>query len=526
MGWNTLDELRAFLGLIPAVLAAMAAQLGNFGDRISSIAVIPEGVYRQAANRAAVITQAYVAPQAAGPGGNPPAVLEVPQVTRDLTPVEVGQIGLMWRIASRIMWTRSGSAWADYPDFDVMVEPANRTAAFAIGVVHAPPPLGGGGVGGPTAGKQMHKMSNTVDQGDDSEFPPPTKTETDTWSQNYYTQEQGHPPEEEEPNEIQVKGFDTRVRAGRTPYVDFGIWGPYGRRLMRALKHRVWYPNGDGTFTHREVTGPENFASYVAIWRVFVVAAKMTRHVMNWALNKYHRNLEQLVRLWPHCWYLIYAADDYMRSEQMERIRRRISASVADGKPPPRDWDENAPWTAVFSEAADDTKFWDQHVTVRAASWMAHGARGAPTAPDEEFAQLNLPGGIQTVRPLTATPKRGAGAGGGAAAAPKSSSKKRRNRNRNNQQGGGAAAPGSGAAPKGGGKAPSGWPPKKGGNKGGGKGVDPESSCFGFSKGFGPCMGSEPGSKCASGRTHKCHLCGGAHIAIKCTGKKTKKEGE
>ena len=65
-----------------------------------------------------------------------------------------------------------------------------------------------------------------------------------------------------------------------------------------------------------------------------------------------------------------------------------------------------------------------------------------------------------------------------------------------------------------------------GGNRGGRGGggaaaaVDPNSSCFGFSKGYGPCAGCAPGSPCVGGRTHKCHLCGGAHKAATCPKKK------
>jgi hypothetical protein len=74
-----------------------------------------------------------------------------------------------------------------------------------------------------------------------------------------------HPQEEEEPTEIQVKGLQVRVDRGSTPCVDFGIFGPYGRKLMRALKFRTWMPNGDGTFTSKEVPGPENFSQCTII---------------------------------------------------------------------------------------------------------------------------------------------------------------------------------------------------------------------------------------------------------------------
>ena len=38
--------------------------------------------------------------------------------------------------------------------------------------------------------------------------------------------------------------------------------------------------------------------------------------------------------------------------------------------------------------AAADKDYWDEHVKNIATSWLAHGARGAPKAPEEELAQL------------------------------------------------------------------------------------------------------------------------------------------
>ena len=77
-----------------------------------------------------VIVQAYREATDAAP--------EIPEKTRPFFPVETGQAGLLWRIAQRIYWKSTGKAWKDFPDFDVMVEASERTAAFGAG---APPPL-------------------------------------------------------------------------------------------------------------------------------------------------------------------------------------------------------------------------------------------------------------------------------------------------------------------------------------------------------------------------------------------------
>ena len=92
-----------------------------------------------------------------------------------------------------------------------------------------------------------HKQSTSTDQNDESEFLAPTRAETDTYSANYYAQKHCNPPPEEEPGSVQVKGFDVRVRAGRTPYVNMGIWGPFHRKVLRAIKFWTWQPAGVGT---------------------------------------------------------------------------------------------------------------------------------------------------------------------------------------------------------------------------------------------------------------------------------------
>ena len=187
--------------------------------------------------------------------------------------MEAAQSGMIWRLAKRIAWVHSGRAGADYPDFDVMTFPLLRTAGLAPGVAPAQPHVA-------AAGTSKYKQSQVTDQGDGSEFVAPTRQGVDTWSANYFQQEQVHSQEDEEPSEIQVKGLQTRIDLGKTPYVDFGICGPYGRKLMRALKFRTWIPNGDGSFTAKEVPGPENFNQYTIIWKVFRASCLMLRCVM------------------------------------------------------------------------------------------------------------------------------------------------------------------------------------------------------------------------------------------------------
>jgi hypothetical protein len=235
----------------------------------------------------------------------------------------------------------------------------------------------------------------------------------------------------------------------------------------------------------------------------------MLKTVMPHGLKLYYENLELLLKFWPECWHLIYLADDRMRSEQFERIRREILASIAAGDPAPAHWDAANPWTAVFVAASKDKDYWDKHVKSIAASWPAHGARGAPKAPEEQFAQLNLPGVRPDLTPggdgrrkrdaLSRSPsKPGKGKRKG-----KRKRKEDRLRERLDKY--------ETKDGRGGGK----------NNKGNQKQSPKEQDCFSFSKSFGVCKDCEPDSVCPAGRKHRCHLRGGAHKASACPKKKS-----
>ena len=185
MAWVTLAELVTHLGLNTRLVNALEVQFGTFNDRISAVAFIPEHLWRTECARARYLAHAAVVAVAAGPGVA--AVVGQPAVWRNLTAVESAQSGMIWRIANRIAWVNSGKAWADYPDFDVMPDVALRTAGFAPGAVGPQPHVANVG----TATK--YKQSQVTDQGDDSEFTAATRAEVDTWSANYFQQEQVHP---------------------------------------------------------------------------------------------------------------------------------------------------------------------------------------------------------------------------------------------------------------------------------------------------------------------------------------------
>jgi hypothetical protein len=292
--------------------------------------------------------------------------------------------------------------------------------------------------------------------------------------------------------------------AKRTPYVDLSIWGPYGRKTYKKNKFRNWVPDGTGGYDSMEIPGPESYQIWLVGWRVFSTACIMLKVVSSAALEAYEARMEKLVRLWPDAWHLVYTSDDHMRAEQLERIRRSAMARGKSGHPLPPDFTEEKPWSAVFILAAEDTTYWDEHVTGPAQAWRTSGKRGSAVTYEE-----------LTTSPLGRTSQSSLDY---ATSGPATSASRKRPRppkwerdlakSRSSQD-----PPTQGKGGKGG-----------KGNKGGKSGKSAKDSgkerssqpCWSFSKGFGTCKEAAPNSTCPEGRAHICHLCKGAHQASSC----------
>ena len=242
------------------------------------------------------------------------------------------------------------------------------------------PSPGGGGVPvsttatRPTYGikEKVIKMASLIDEGDDSELAPPSLDMIQKWHQTYIATMGAPPAEEEEASDAQLAGLHKRVYdMNQSPYVDFGIFQPFGRKAMKARKYRVYMPLGDGSYLMKELPGPQNWMQWQTCWRVFKVAALSTLQVVNIsALLLYEKTLEKLVQQWPKAWGLIAQADDKGRAERLEKLRRSFTADQLAGRPTPPDWAEDAPWTCCFRELALDDSYWNEQLRHPATAWL------------------------------------------------------------------------------------------------------------------------------------------------------------
>ena len=302
----------------------------------------------------------------------------------NFTPMQATQIGLMWRLARRVTAARAGLPETEFVDIDPWAEPTGNGTTAGDTVAAAPPSLK----------DKVLKMSNLIDQQDDSELQLVSNGTVNKWLQAYMTLMGSMPDRAEEPTPAQLSALHKRVTVNdNAPYVDMSIWVPFERRMSKVQKCRTYHPLGDGSFLVRDLPGPSTHQGWLASWRVFKCAALMQEIVSLAALQSYERHVEKLVMQWPGTWGLIYEADDRARAEQLERLRRQMIAEASVGRQVPASWDAARPWSCIFQQVVEDGAYWQECVHIPAAAWVAAGSKGKPTIASEAAILKMMPGG-------------------------------------------------------------------------------------------------------------------------------------
>jgi len=235
------------------------------------------------------------------------------------------------------------------------------------------------------------KASALIDPADESLIYAASTDQVKQWYQNYKILKFGEPLIEREPTPDQICAMSTRViDLGAEPYADFSLLTPHGRRMQKVLRHRSWVPQQDGTYQPVEVPGPADWDTWKACWDVYEVILLMLRRPVAEgqevgsliatpiSLEAYLQNFQTLVKENPGCWHLCATAEDRCRAEHFPRIARRLSEEK--GYPPS--------WSDVFVYAANDDKYWGQHVRRPALRFLA--TRG-PAASHSELGGTSQP---------------------------------------------------------------------------------------------------------------------------------------
>ncbi len=493
IGWSALSSVRDWAGLTPEPFRAVLDRTGDPQDKVRLFALLDAPTLKAAVQAARVVSEE-------GGDGAP------------LTPMQAAQVALVWRICRRICFATGGGSWEDYRDINPLDEGQATESSQQLALVPSSQlqlQLPGQSSLAQAPGTRLVKLSAVLDQGDSTEIPLAGKEQWDAWHATYVAACLSSPPEEQEPTMEQLSALHHRIgKLGLTPYADFAVWVPFGRRGLRAVKFRCWLPAGDGTFFTREIAGPENFAQWECSWLLFMTACIVLDVAPRASLDCYHDTIRRLVVDWPECWHLIVVADDKCRCEHLERVRRQVCADIRAGAAAPPGFSEDRLWGEVFRRAARDAEFWDRQVRRPAASWVAKGARGAPLALEEKLASVHIPGGAAALQPRTEAPQTASSSGkrsGGGPPADAASPSAKSARKRARRQSASGGSPPSPAPPGKGGEASRRVtlrPAGKGSSKG-------ETKCNNWDlAGDTECGRTGVNTCCPFGRLHVCQKCG------------------
>ena len=286
---------------------------------------------------------------------------------RELNVVEAIQLALTWRVARHV-----------YGMDDV--DPLSDLGGTASPTNAAAPPQ--------TSQKRV-KTNSVLDQLDESEVPVLTQAQIDEAYRCHVEITGAEPPADAEPTSEQIAALRARVvERGEAPYADFSVLTPFGRRVQKQMKARSWMLQQDGSFRALDIPGPPSFETWSACWKVYRAALFMLRYaattpggspqrvVSAACLEEYYERVVKLNAEFPETWHLLMQAEDRCRSEMFERYRRQLVKAAVDGKlPMGLDFNPATPWIGVFTHAARDATYWDEHVVRPAQNFIARGGK-------------------------------------------------------------------------------------------------------------------------------------------------------
>ena len=124
-----------------------------------------------------------------------------------LNALQATQVGLVWRLARRVMAHLGGTRESEFVDVEVWLDNPPNSSETSTRTT-----LASGSTGTTnTVKEKVLKMSSLIDQADDSELLPPSNSELNKWHQNYVAIMGAQADESEEPSPNQLAALFKRV---------------------------------------------------------------------------------------------------------------------------------------------------------------------------------------------------------------------------------------------------------------------------------------------------------------------------
>jgi len=212
---------------------------------------------------------------------------------------------------------------------------------------------------------EKRKISEVLDQIDDTSYIPLEPAAVAKMRDFHRAVTGGDPPDHERPSAEQLSALAHRLKSGKAPYVDFAVFGPYGRRQAKLLQFTAQvFVHGE--LVTRQLKGPGTYQGWRASWAVFRSAMVMLNAASPSALDRYARGIEELVTLYPQAWGVVSVADETMRSERWDILMENKATDYT--------W-EDAIRDSAFGFDTSSAHWWFMHVL----GPLGGGARHNPT---------------------------------------------------------------------------------------------------------------------------------------------------
>ena len=372
---NTLDDARTWTATDTAVGDALLLALGR-PTLLREVVLIPKASWDR------VVTALQV-PDGQGAGG-----------TRLLSPAEEARVISLRRCAR----LRCGLPASDDPvvaQAPQQAPPGAQGPPAQLALLGAQPQ-----VGAAAGGTRTVKMSSIIDQAMDAPIAPLDGPTVRRMYSDYETRQGAEPGPDVEPSSDQLSALHQLLGADAVPYADFAVWGPHGIRMLKKLAFSALVLGHDGNFTRVELKGPGSFDVWWQCWRVYRTAMLLLEACPVEHLDNYAEHIRKAsLRYGQSCWFIVYQADVRMRSEHLERIRRRqerehLAIIAQNGA---STYATAKPWQEAYRQSIEERQFWDDELREPATLYLNSVKSRPEVAADgtahPEIAEPGLPSG-------------------------------------------------------------------------------------------------------------------------------------
>ena len=166
------------------------------------------------------------------------------------------------------------------------------------GVSHQVASESGPSVGGVVHPTKRVKLSSLLDFTAEAELVTLEGSEIRRMFSEYKRASGDYPHKDMEPSEEQLSAVAQLLKTGQAPYVDFALFGPYGKRAPKKLTLVLFsYQVETGIWKRVELPGPPDFNAWWKAWLVLKTTLLLLQCVDSERLEHYGEFICQLVEM-------------------------------------------------------------------------------------------------------------------------------------------------------------------------------------------------------------------------------------